>query len=241
MRRIFIVLICVFLSGCATGPQFIFSGATDLQDFDIGNDKIYVFPLKDSITNRNAKIDIESSLYGIGLKVVEEKKDSNVGLCFNFEKDIFSWQEQRPIWGKTGINSISTHADTAGNSYGNIQGNTLFSGNKAYSNYSYNGNSKSSTDVLTKVNYSYGITGYRQETVSKEYVKLDFAVVNKEKTIGVYRILAFDVTPNYILAYLPYLLPIVLGSNTEGNLVGINCEVQRADNQDYLNCYPVEI
>lgn len=241
MKKIFIILTCVFLAGCATEPQFIFSGATDLQDFDIGNEKIYVFPVKDSITNRNAKIDIENSLYDNGLQVVKDAKDSSVGLFFTFEKDVFSWQEQRPIWGKTGISSISTHADTVGSSYGHINGNTLFSGNNAYSNYSYNGNSNSSTDVLTKVNYSYGVTGYRQETVSREYVKLDFVVLNKDKMLGSYRILAFDATPNYILAYLPHLLPIVLGCNTEGNIVGINCDVKRADNQEYLDCYPVGI
>lgn len=89
-----------------------------------------------------------------GAKETSDKKNADMCILVNYGISDESYTETVPvpIWGQTGISSISTSSNTTGSAYGSA----TRIGNSVYG--SVQGNS--STNTTTIVNPSYGITGY---------------------------------------------------------------------------------
>lgn len=117
---------------------------------------------------------IRGVLVGLGAKQTQDKIAADI--CFLFDYDMVdeSYQElvSVPIWGPTGISSISTTSTTSGIAFGsaNANGYATASGNSVYGSASSNGSvyGSSTTNTNQNINYNYGITGMGQKTVNVE-------------------------------------------------------------------------
>lgn len=89
-----------------------------------------------------------------GAKEINDKKKADMCILVTYGISDESYIETVPfpIWGQTGISSINTTSNTSGSAYGSASriGNSVYG--------SVQGNS--STNTTTRVNPSYGITGY---------------------------------------------------------------------------------
>lgn len=117
---------------------------------------------------------IRGVLVGLGAKQTQDKIAADI--CFLLDYDMVdeSYQELVcvPIWGPTGISTISTTSTTSGIAFGsaNANGYATASGNSVYGSTSSNGSAygSSTTNTNQNINYNYGITGMGQKTVNVE-------------------------------------------------------------------------
>lgn len=97
---------------------------------------------------------VAKALKSDGAKEINDKKKADMCILVTYGISDESYIETVPfpIWGQTGISSISTTSNTSGSAYGSASriGNSVYG--------SVQGNS--STNTTTIVNPSYGITGY---------------------------------------------------------------------------------
>lgn len=95
---------------------------------------------------------------------IETQDKINADMCilvnYGISNESYTETVPIPIWGQTGISSISTTSTTTGSAYGNAYGSATRVGNSVYgqSNGSVYGNS--TTNTMTSVNPSYGVTGF---------------------------------------------------------------------------------
>lgn len=97
---------------------------------------------------------VAKALESVGAKEINDKKKADMCILITYGISDESYTETVPvpIWGQTGISSISTTSNTSGSAYGSASriGNSVYG--------SVLGNS--STNTTTIVNPSYGITGF---------------------------------------------------------------------------------
>jgi len=97
---------------------------------------------------------VAKALKSDGAKEINDKKKADMCILVTYGISDESYIETVPfpIWGQTGISSINTTSNTSGSAYGSASriGNSVYG--------SVQGNS--STNTTTRVNPSYGITGY---------------------------------------------------------------------------------
>ena len=139
-----------------------------------------------------------------------------------------------PVWGRTGIASVTTTSRTTGNVYGNVNsygsasaystGNTA-SANTNVSTYG-NAYGSSTTTTTQNYNYNYGVTGYREETYKvNQYLRVLhlYAYDNKirqEDPIMLWKTSVYSDGSSDDLHYVfPYLANVAnhyIGKNTNG-------------------------
>jgi len=149
----------------------------------------YIIVSGDSALNENNLQYIEFSDYireildDKGYVEAENLDDANLMIFFRYgisDPKTFQQTYSVPVWGQTGISSINTTGYSMGSAYGSATGvgNTVY-GSAYGSSY---GNS------TTKVNYNYGVTGYRQETATYttyfRYLILDVYDLNAYRKQG---------------------------------------------------------
>ena len=152
-------------------------------EYDIKNKTFYIIPLDSNISKNNLEFkefanEFEKSLIYSGAVKSDNEETADMCILMNYGISDESYTEKTsvPIYGQTGISSITTTSNTIGNAYGNIYSY----GNYAYGNVSANSTTTKRTVVVPK----YGITGY--ETISNNvskflrYVSL-YAFDNQEK------------------------------------------------------------
>ncbi|GHT03213.1 hypothetical protein FACS189440_00230 [Bacteroidia bacterium] len=105
---------------------------------------------------------VATSLKLQGAKETYDKKNADMCILVNYGISDESYTETVPfpIWGQTGISSISTTSTTTGSAYGSASGSATRIGNSVYGQSSGSVYGNSTTNTTTKVNPSYGITGY---------------------------------------------------------------------------------
>ena len=141
-----------------------------------------------------------------------------------------------PVWGRTGIASVTTTSRTTGNVYGNINtygsGSAYSTGNtvSANANVSTYGNAygSSTTTTTQNYNYNYGVTGYRQETYKvDQYLRVLhlYAYDNKvrQEPIMLWKTSVYSDGSSDDLQYVfPYLANVAnhyIGENTNGKKI----------------------
>ena len=97
---------------------------------------------------------VAKALKSVGAKEINDKKIADMCILVTYGISDESYVETvpLPIWGQTGISSISTTSNTSGSAYGSASG----IGNSVYGSVQ----GKSSTNTTTRINPSYGITGF---------------------------------------------------------------------------------
>jgi hypothetical protein len=129
---------------------------------------------------------IEKSLISAGaIKYYDKKKaDMCIILTYGISDESYIESVPIPIWGQTGISSISSTSNTTGSAYGSA----TRIGNSVYG--SIQGNT--TTNTTTIVNPSYGITGYRnvnrKVTVYRRFLNVyAYDNTNKNETIMLWK------------------------------------------------------
>jgi hypothetical protein len=148
-------------------------------DYNMAGKTFYVIP-----GNSNISInDLEFKYYADIIKqcIIRDKgiptdDFDNADFCvlmdYGLTDESYVATQSIPIWGRTGIASVTTTSNTTANVYGNSYGTgTAYgysSGNSAYgtaSGSSYGSAHGSSTTTTTQnYNYNYGVTGYREQS-----------------------------------------------------------------------------
>jgi hypothetical protein len=105
---------------------------------------------------------VATSLKLQGATETYDKKNADMCILVNYGIYDESYTETVPfpIWGQTGISSISTTSNTTGSVYGSAYGNATVIGNSVYGSASGSAYGNSTTKTTTNVTPSYGITGY---------------------------------------------------------------------------------
>lgn len=152
----------------------------------------------------------------------------NADLCILMHYEITdkSYEEtvSRPVFGQTGIKSITTNTNTTTNRNTYGQGSVSTYGNSAYGNANINSSANRNTTSTSNINYSYGVTGYRtvQRHVEK-YLRIInlYAYENVENSPMVWkRNIMSDGSSDKLRELIPvmsYCAIDKIGVNYEGN------------------------
>ena len=105
---------------------------------------------------------ISEALKLSGATETSDKRNADMCILVNYGISDESYTETVPIpiWGQTGISSISTTSTTRGSAYGSTLGSATRIGNSVYGQSSGSVYGNSTTNTTTRVNPSYGVTGY---------------------------------------------------------------------------------
>lgn len=227
-------ILCLCLGACTQGNQFFITAQTDTAQFPYIDSMAEIIPVDQSITARNALPYISDALYNSGFTIVESAPDTVVGYTLNDTG--FTTSYQTPVYGKTGISSVDTQSRTSGTMFGTVTAPSKWSGNT----YSYDGTYGTTTNTHSNINYEYGITDYNTHHEQHNYtqIKIGIRSIQKQSLIGVYTIGAYDATIEYLISYVPYVLPVIIGTNSNGNTVGVGCRNIYRNGDTYIECTP---
>jgi hypothetical protein len=105
---------------------------------------------------------VATSLKLQGATETYDKKNADMCVLVNYGISDESYTETVPIpiWGQTGIASINTTSTTTGSAYGSTYGSATKIGNSVYGQASGSVYGNSTTNTTTRVNPTYGVTGY---------------------------------------------------------------------------------
>ena len=208
------IVISLLFSGCSVYLQRNSTKYTtrweSYGEYDVKNKTFYIIPLDSNISKNNLEFkeysnEFEKSLIYSGAVKSDDEETADMCILMDYGISDESYVEETsvPIYGQTGISSITTTSNTTGNTYGNIYSY----GNYAYGNISANSTTTKRTVIVPR----YGITGY--ETISKnvskylKYVSL-YAFDNQEK-VDVKMIwqinIACEDSTNQLRKIIPYM------------------------------------
>ena len=95
---------------------------------------------------------------------IETQDTRNADMCillnYGISNESYTETIPVPIWGQTGISSISTTSTTTGSAYGNAYGSAARVGNTVYGQSNGSVYGSSTTNTTTRVTPRYGVTGY---------------------------------------------------------------------------------
>ncbi|GHT74565.1 hypothetical protein AGMMS50222_03920 [Endomicrobiia bacterium] len=243
MRKLFVIGFALSLCACVQGDKFYLEADTDTYLFNNLDPRtpIVVMPATQNIFDKNAASQFSDTLRYMGLPVAnarqfrKEPEFPFLMFLFAFDNDYVNTQVELPVYGQTGISSIDTKSNTSGNINGTIYTPGAYSGK----NYTYDGQLSSTTNTTSKVNYNYGITGYKNTTVQTEYSTLQITIYYitdkkfKREMVANYVITAVDSSSNYLLSYMPFILPEIFGVNTNDDSYQISCADVSSKNGGY--------
>lgn len=180
MKKFFTTIICLFclMIVNAESSGYVTEFST-FGDYDVAGKTFYVISGNSNISTN----DLEFKYYAdiikqciIRHKGIPTDDFDNADFCvlmdYGLTDESYVATQSIPIWGRTGIASVTTTSNTTANVYGNSYGTgTAYgysSGNSAYgtaSGSSYGSAHGSSTTTTTQnYNYNYGVTGYREQS-----------------------------------------------------------------------------
>jgi hypothetical protein len=163
---------------------------------------------------------VAASLKLQGSTETNDKKNADMCILVNYGISDESYTETIPfpIWGQTGISSISTTSNTTGFAYGSASriGNSVYG--SVYGN--------SSTNTTTRVNPTYGVTGYTSvdRRVSMFCRFLNIYAYDNKQTSDATMLWKTNLTSCGYLSNMRYILPYMayaawgnMGKSTGGN------------------------
>jgi hypothetical protein len=162
---VFVNVVFLLLSGCVpvtylnkTTPQYTTS-VSSFGNYNLVGKSFYIESGDINVSSTDVEFKeyakyIANTLTLQGAKETTDKKHADMCILVNYSISDKSYTETVPIpiWGQTGISSISTKS----NSYGTSFGSATKTGNSAYGSVQSN----STTKTTTRVNPTYGVTGY---------------------------------------------------------------------------------
>jgi len=201
-------------------------------EYDMNGKTYVIIPANDNIDENDLEFKEYSSyikkiLATAGARECSEFLNADICVLMHYEIANQSYSEtvSVPVWGKTGISSISTNTYSTGSSNTYANANVSVYGNSAYGSGNSYTNGSSNTTSTTNVNYSYGISGYRnvQRHVDNYLRVLNlYAYENKdvEKPVMVWKtnIMSDGYTNNLrpIIPAMSYGILGCVGSNVQG-------------------------
>ena len=181
MKRILLILVSVlftFVVSKAEQKRYVTEFST-FGDYDVAGKTFYVVSGDSKVSNNDLEfkyyVDIIKQCImrykGIPTDNYDEA-DFCILMDYGLTDESYVATRSIPIWGQTGIASVTTTSNTTANAYGSSYGSAsaygYSSGNSAYgsaSGSSYGSAHGSSTTTTTQnYNYNYGVTGYREQS-----------------------------------------------------------------------------
>ena len=149
-------------------------------EYDMNGKTFVIIPADENVNSTDLEFKeysgyICKTLASTGAREVSSMLDADICILMHYEITNQSYSETVtvPVWGKTGIKSITSNTYSNGSS--STFGSAFVSayGNSAYGSASSNTNASKNTTTTTNVNYSYGISGYNnvQRNV-KNYLRI---------------------------------------------------------------------
>ena len=137
-------------------------------EYDMNGKTFVIIPADENVNSTDLEFKeysgyICKTLASTGAREVSNILDADLCILMHYEITNQSYSEtvSVPVWGKTGISSITTSTYSTGNSNTYANASVSGYGNSVYgSGSSYTNGSKNTTST-TNVNYSYGISGYK--------------------------------------------------------------------------------
>lgn len=189
MKKLLIIFAALLTCIIANAQRdMVYVDVSSFGNYDLEGKYVYIIPGDPEIDPD----DIEFKYYKdvlkqgfIRLKAIPTDDESKADLCILLDYAIVDKSYvgivSTPVWGITGVRSVTTNSNTIGSAYGsgivNDYGNTVIADASAYGN--------SATNTTQNYSYNHGITGYRQDSqeVSKfKRVANIYAYDNKIRT-----------------------------------------------------------
>jgi hypothetical protein len=191
MRRLLInlwfsvsIITLLLFSSCATtyyaGDSYYTTEIDSYGDYNLKGKKFFVEPgMKDVSENdlqfKEFKSIISKSFIRKEAIETQLRTEADIVVLLQYGiSDPQTYQENIPvpIWGRTGISSSTTTTNTRSNTYGNAYLSAYSSGGTTTGNVYGSATTNKNTTSSTQYNYSYGVTGVANRTVTRtEYFR----------------------------------------------------------------------
>jgi hypothetical protein len=169
----FLFLACILISSCRTtylpngyGVAYTTS-VNSFGNYNLLGKTFYIESGDNNISSNDVEFKEYASYISESLKLsgaTEIKDKTNADMCvllnYGISDESYIEAVPVPIWGQTGISSISTTSQTIGTSFGSASGSATRVGNSVYGSARGSSTGISTTTTTTNVTPSYGITGY---------------------------------------------------------------------------------
>lgn len=231
IKTLFLIIFVALLYSCASTsylnystPQYTTS-VSSFGNYNLVGKTFYIESGDKSVTSSDVEFReyakyIANSLNLQGAKETSDKRNADMCILVNYGISDESYTETVPfpIWGQTGISSINTTSNTTGSAYGSA----TRIGNSVYG--SVQGNS--STNTTTRVNPTYGITGYTSvDRRVRQYCRVlnVYSYDNKQTTeptmLWKTNLLSCGSSSDFrkVLPYMAYTAWGKMGNSTDGN------------------------
>lgn len=136
-------------------------------DYDMNGKTFVIIPADEKVNSTDLEFKeysgcICKTLASTGAREASSILEADICILMHYEITNQSYSEtvSVPVWGKTGISSITTNTYSTGSSNTYANASVSAYGNSAYGSGSSYTNGSSNTTSTTNVNYSYGISGY---------------------------------------------------------------------------------
>ena len=189
MKKVISIFAALLISIIANAQQtLVHVDVSSFGNYDITGKYIYIIPGDPNIELDDIEFQYYKDILKQGFlrqKAIPTDEESKADLCVLLDYAIadksYVGIVSTPVWGVTGVRSVTTNSNTTGSVYGSgttsVYGNTIIGDASAYGN--------SATNTTRSYTYNHGITGYRQD--SKEISKFKrvaniYAYDNKVKT-----------------------------------------------------------
>lgn len=166
--KLTLLAIC-FLENFATFAQSRYHvEVNSFGEYDMNGKTFVIIPSDENVNSTDLEFKEYSgyicrTLASTGAREVYNILDADVCILMHYEITNQSYTEtvSVPVWGKTGISSITTNTYSTGNSNTYADASVSAYGNSAYGSGSSYTSGNENTTSTTNVNYSYGISGYK--------------------------------------------------------------------------------
>lgn len=193
-------------------------------EYDMNGKTYVIIPTNENIDENDLEFKEYSSyvkkiLATAGARECSESLKADICVLMHYEIANQSYSEtvSVPVWGKTGISSITTNTYSTGSSNTYANASVSSYGNSAYGSGNSYTNGSSNTTSTTKVNYSHGISGFNNvERHVENYLRVLnlYAYENKtaEKPVMVWKAnIMSDGSTNNLRPIIPAMSYGILG------------------------------
>ena len=166
MRNLILFIFCLYSSISVAASHYGVE-VMSFGEYDMNGKTFIIIPANEHIDENDLEFKeysgyIKKLLATVGAKEASKPEIADICILMNYEITNQSYSETVaiPVFGKTGINSITTNSQSTGTSNAYVNANTSTYGNSSSGTAYGNASGSSNTTSTTNINYSYGIAGY---------------------------------------------------------------------------------
>lgn len=229
MKHLISLILMFVLSSNSLGQSRYVTEFSSFGNYDLKGKSFYIESGNPNIKSNDLEFKYYSDIITqtlIRSKAVPTNDQYSADMCILLDYSLTdaSYQaiESKPVWGPTGIKSVSSSSTTYGNATGQV--NAYGYGNSVSANGS--GYGSSTTNTTKTYTYNYGITGYNQSTVNVSQYNRTlnlYAYDNKEREgepIMLWKVNAESSGySNDLSGVFPYMAEVIAGypgTNSQG-------------------------